>query len=281
MVTRRRKKNRRQTKTHRTRRQQGGTQDEKILTLLQHYFPEFPEGHIRVNNGHVFLTCPLSPDSNVNTDPDPNFIHFQITDNRMMLHYLKRCSTIHGTDILQRIIMIGRDLSLHTIELDDASRVGCDYPLYTLSILQHGETWYHRMGFRYSRSVEDKKEQDRLRHLPFDEFVKVMILKYDAQNMKENTKTRTRDARIMKKNTKTIDGRVRAYLNTWYNMFPVIKRKKRDPVTVIDVVRAIRWKDIKCDDSRATFLRNFLDMADNALPYESHVTLDLRQQNTS
>jgi hypothetical protein len=249
----------RQAKT-RARRQRGGTNDEEIRALVHHYFPEFSEG-IRVDKGHVFLTCPAA--SHANADPDPNFTHFHITDDYMMLHYLKRCPTIQGTDILQRIIAIGRALSLHTIELDDASLVGCDFPLYTLSILQRGETWYHRMGFRSPTSAEDKQEQDRLRHLPFDDFVHEMF--------------RAHDARIGREDTETIKQRARAYLKTWYRTFPEIEQKRRH--TVAEIVGMIHWKDIPCDHPRATLLRNFLFMADSALPYDSHVTLDLRPQN--
>lgn len=257
-MARRRTRRTRRTRRAYTKRQRGGTQptDKEIRDLVQQYFPEFTEG-IRVDKGHVFLTCPAAAaNANENAIPDPNFIHFHITDNRMMLNYLRRCSEISGTEILQRIITIGRALSLHTIELHDASLIRCDFPLYTLSILQHGETWYNRMGFLSPTHAEDKEINDALRHENWDYFVHEMFYRHEAR---------------IGKNSKKIEERIDHYLKRWYRAFPDTHGH-----TVVEIVNRINWKRIPCNHRYTPLLRDFLDMADSVLEYNSNVTLDLR-----
>ena len=261
-MTRRRTRRTRRTRRAYTKRQRGGTQptDEEIRVLVQQYFPEFKEG-IRVDKGHVFLTCPAASananaNANANAIPDPNFIHFHIAFPHMMLHYLRRCSEIRGTEILQRIIAIGRALSLHTIELHDASLIRCDFPLYTLSILQHGETWYHRMGFRSPTSEEDGKINEDLRQEKWEDFVYEMFHRHEAR---------------IGRNPEKIKERIKKYLTKWYRAFPYTYR-----LTVAEVVHRINWKGIPCNHPHTPLLRDFLDMADSVLEYNSNVTLDLR-----
>ena len=213
-----------------------------------------------MDKGHVFLTCPAAAaNANENAIPDPNFIHFHITDNRMMLNYLRRCSEISGTEILQRIITIGRALSLHTIELHDASLIRCDFPLYTLSILQHGETWYNRMGFLSPTHAEDKEINDALRHENWDDFVHEMFYRHEAR---------------IGKNSKKIEERIDHYLKRWYRAFPDTHGH-----TVVEIVNRINWKRIPCNHRYTPLLRDFLDMADSVLEYNSNVTLDLRPKD--
>ena len=245
---------RRRAKTR--RRQRGGAQDKEIRDLVQQYFPEFSEG-IRVDKGRVFLTCPASPNPDPNSDP--NVIQFHITDNHMVLHYLRRCSEISGKVILQRIITIGRVLSLDTIELHDASLIRCDFPLYTLSILQHGETWYNRMGFLSPTHATDKEINDALRHMNWEDFVHEMFHRHDAR---------------IGRDPKKVEGRITTYLRRWYRAFPDTRGQ-----TVTEIVNRINWKGIPCDHPHTPLLRDFLDMADSVLEYNSNVTLDLRPQN--
>lgn len=262
-ATRRRDKTRRRQRggqrggQHRRqhKRQHGGVQDEEIRDLVQQYFPEFTKG-IRVDKGHVFLTCPAA---NASANPDPNFIHFHIAPPHMMLHYLRRCPGISGTEILQRIITIGQALSLHTIELHDASLIRCDFPLYTLSILQHGETWYNRMGFLSPTHATDKEINDALRHMNWKDFVHEMFHKHDARIGRDPEK---------------IEGRITTYLKRWYRAFPDTRGQ-----TVTEIVNRINWKGIPCDHPHTPLLRDFLDMADSVLEYNSNVTLDLRSQD--
>lgn len=181
-------------------------------------------------------------------------IQLEMTYPHIILYSLTKCPTIQGTHVLQRIMAIGRILSFHTITLDDASMVGCDYPLYTLSILQHGETWYHRMGFRSDDYEENKALHEALRHLPFEEFVHHMFREHGPRISRTYT-----------------DSEIRAYLDEWFAVFPETRGQ-----TVAQMVNRIDWKGIPCDDPRATLLRDFLFMADSALPYESYVSLDLR-----
>ena len=173
----------------------------------------------------------------------------------MMLYSLRRCPGHSGTSILQRIIEIGRELSLDSIELEDLSMVGCDYPLYTLSILQHGETWYHRMGFRSDNYEKNKKTHEDIRHQRFEDFVPIMFRAYGEDTMQTYT-----------------DDQIVTYLQKWYDSFPETRGK-----TVSEVAQMIPWKEFDCEDSPADLLRDFLIMAGSALPYESYVTLDLRQ----
>lgn len=252
--TRRKKRVRRTRRTH-TKRQHGGTQptDEEIRDLIQQYFPEFSEG-TRVKEGRVFLTCPAS--DNPDPNPDPNVIHFHITDNHMVLRYLRRCSKISGTDILQRIITIGRRLSLDRIKLEDASLIRCDFPLYTLSMLQHGETWYNRMGFRSADYEENKKFSEKLRQENWEDFVHEMFKRHDAR---------------IGRDPKMTERRIKMYLIKWYRAFP-----DTHDHTVAEIVNRINWKWVSCDHPHIPLLRDFLDMADSVLPYERYVTLDLR-----
>jgi len=189
-------------------------------------------------------------------------IYFEIMPykrtHKMMLYSLRRCPGHSGTSILQRIIEIGRELSLDSIELEDLSMVGCDYPLYTLSILQHGETCYHRMGFRSDDYEMDKKIHEDIRHQRFEDFVPIMFRAYGEDTMQTYT-----------------DDQIVTYLQKWYHFFPETRGK-----TVSEVAQMIPWKHIKCDDDRADLLRDFLMMASIALPYESYVTLDLRPHHS-
>ena len=244
-------KEERHTRRKRKTRQHGGTQptDETIREQVHKYFPEFKDT-IRVNQGHVFLTCPGSLANN-------KFIHFHIAFPKMILNDLRRCSEISGTDILKRIIMIGQALSLHTIELHDASRIGCNFPLSTLSILQHGETWYHRMGFRSPTYAKDREFNEALRQEKWEDFVHEML----------NMHTPEIERVSIEKHFKT-------YLKQWYRAFPNTKGH-----TVADVIRMLPWKTIECGTLHATLLRDFLDKADIMLAYDSTVTLDLRSHN--
>jgi hypothetical protein len=260
-ATRRRHVNTRRQRIRQRGRQRGGVQDKEIRALVEHYFPEFSRG-IRVDKGHVFLTCPAtnaSANASTNAIPDPNFIHFHIAPPHMMLHYLRRCPGISGTEILQRIITIGQALSLHTIELHDASLIRCDFPLYTLSILQHGETWYNRMGFLSPTHATDKEINDALRHMNWEDFVHEMFHKHDAR---------------IGRDPKKVEGRIITYLTRWYRAFPDTRGQ-----TVTEIVNRINWKGIPCDHPHTPLLRDFLDMADSVLEYNSNVTLDLRSQD--
>lgn len=242
--TKQAKKTPRTKKTKQTKRQRGGTQptDEEIRQAVRHSFPEF---HATVEKGMVRLFC-----QDRRADP----IQFELTYPTILLHSLTKCPTIQGTHVLQRIIAVGRMLSFHTIQLDDASMVGCDYPLYTLSILQHGETWYHRMGFRSDDYEENKALHETLRHLPFEDFVRDMFRKHGSRISHTYT-----------------DREIDAYLEKWFAAFPETRKQ-----TVAQMANRMDWKGIRCDDPRATLLRDFLFMADSALPYESYVSLDLR-----
>lgn len=251
LATRRKKRGRKtRRRIKRANRQQGGSQpsDQDIHDLLGFFFPTL---HRVVNKGHVRLSC--DSEDNRSTD-DP--IYFEIMHDRIMLYWLKQCPGHSGTSILQRIIAIGRILSLHTIQLEDLSMVGCDYPLYTLSILRHGESWYHRMGFRSENHYNEKKVHDTIRTLSFEEFVPIMFRAYG-----EDTST------IFTKNERD------AYLTQWYEAFPETRG-----FTVAQVAQMEEWRTISCDDPRSILLRNFLLMAKSALPYDSYLSLNLRRE---
>ena len=254
----RRTKRTRRTRLHK-KRQRGGS-DQDIKDLLDLFFPTLRR---YVNNGKVYLFCNMSehdrpPVIDLNTNPasgDSQLIYFEIIPPTIKLHSLQRCPGHSGTSILQRIMAMGRLLSLDRIELDDASMVGCNYLLYTLSILQHGETWYHRMGFRSADYEEDKKIHEALRHLPFEVFVPYMFRKYGRNTSQTYT-----------------DDQIHTYLEEWYAVFPEIRGK-----TVAQVAHMIpRGEEIDCKGPPATLFRDFLFMASSALPYERYVTLDLR-----
>lgn len=155
---------------------------------------------------------------------------------------------------------MARTLSLHTIELHDASLIRCDFPLYTLSILQHGETWYHRMGFRSPTSEDDGKINEALRQEKWEVFVHEMFHRHEAR---------------MGRDPEKIGARIRTYLTKWYRAFP-----HSYGLTVAEVVNRINWKGVPCDHPHADLLRDFLERADSVLEYDSNVTLDLRQQNS-
>lgn len=176
--------------------------------------------------------------------------------HKMVLSSLRHCPGHSGTSILQRIIAFGQELSLDSIELEDLSMVGCDYPLYTLSILRHGESWYHRMGFR-SEDEAEKEVYQTIRTLSFEEFVPIMFRAYGEDTSTTFTKSE-RDA----------------YLTQWYEAFPETRG-----FTVAQVAQMEEWRTISCDDPRSTLLRDFLLMAKSALPYEPYVTLDLHPQS--
>lgn len=201
LATRRKKRSRKtRRRTKRAKRQRGGSQpsDQDIHDLLGFFFPTL---HRVVNKGHVRLSCD-SEDNRTTDDP----IYFEIMHDRIMLYSLRQCPGHSGTSILQRIIAIGRILSLHTIQLEDLSMVGCDYPLYTLSILRHGESWYHRMGFRsedVNENARHKRIYDTIRTLSFEEFVPIMFHAYGEDTMTTFTPSE-RDA----------------YLTQWYKAFP-------------------------------------------------------------
>ena len=172
-------------RTKRTRRQRGGTTDAQIKELLTRYFPTF---HRYVHERKVYLFCNPSEHAGMDLDTNPAHeweeppIHFEIIpykrSHKMMLYSLRQCPGHSGTSILQRIIAIGQALSLDSIELEDLSMVGCDYPLYTLSILRHGVSWYHRMGFRSEDDDAEKEVYQAIRTLLFKKFVPIMFHAY-------------------------------------------------------------------------------------------------------
>lgn len=250
-TTRKTRTTRRKHTTPRVRQQRGGATDEQIGTVVHTHFPEL---HGEVTNGHVRLFC-QGAESGQGPTSDP--IQFEIAAPLMILHSLKKCPTITGTTILQRIIAIGRALSLDRIDLDDASMVGCHYPLYTLSILQHGETWYHRMGFRSDDYETNKALHEALRRQPFQRFVLHMFRVHERR-----TNQSARRIRLQ---------RSHAFLQTWYDAFPETRGH-----TVAEVAQMLPWTTLPCDHPHAALLRDFLFMADSALPYEPYVSLDLR-----
>ena len=65
-----------------------------------------------------------------------------------------------------------------------------------------------------------------------------------------------------------------AYLTQWYEAFPETRG-----FMIAQVAQMEEWRTISCDDPRSTLLRDFLLMAKSALPYNSHLSLDLHPQS--
>ena len=112
------------------------------------------------------------------------------------------------------------------------------------------------MGFRSPTSEEDGKINEAFRQEKWEDFVHEMFYRHDARIGRDPKMTGTR---------------IKNYLTKWYRAFPHTYR-----LTVAEVVNRINWKGIPCDHPHTDLLRNFLDMADSVLEYNSNVTLDLR-----
>jgi hypothetical protein len=112
------------------------------------------------------------------------------------------------------------------------------------------------MGFRSSTYEEDRKFNEALRQEKWEDFVYEMFHRHDARIGRDSKMTGTR---------------IKKFLTKWYRAFPHTYR-----LTVAEVVNRINWKGIPCDDLHTDLLRDFLDMADSVLEYNSNVTLDLR-----
>jgi hypothetical protein len=177
---------------------------------------------------------------------------FEINDY-IDLDKLNNCGTTTGTSILERIILIAKELDKKMINLEDASFVNydiieCSYSLAYFYILLTGESWYNKFMFRSGSHDEDKAHNDIIRHLSLQDFISRIKEKYNKTELsyiiKENNELLKieKDYKIVKEeNPNVTDTHIKRILrmnydededdddtfriNLYYDKYIIIKNK--------------------------------------------------------
>ena len=181
----------RKTRKKKTRRYQwrGGSIEPELVEPVQNIVQNaFPENQVRVqyersrwNENHtigIFVYCWNEDPSNEDTVPSIQMTIQRRDEIELFVNVLTKCNAhdgtkeISGTDVLKRIIVIGKKLvsyGIQQIRLTDASTMSfekiqkgkrrCSISLSTYKILtsKKHESWYNSHGFiskQYDREVE-------------------------------------------------------------------------------------------------------------------------------
>lgn len=169
-----RRSRRRLQKTRRSRKQSGAASPltlESVVAAMQRAFPE-EEMEADEHDGEIEVSfmCMGSGDA---------VIHVSFNPELMYIHQVYNCPPHHtGSEILDGLIAVGRELGMPSIQLIDDSTVyypstelgnqSCAAKLYVIKILTRDDhlSWYGSMGFQsVDGESEEKAEQVANREL--------------------------------------------------------------------------------------------------------------------
>jgi hypothetical protein len=142
---------------------------QELAVVYKYFNPEIIEG----DETMIIINC------NDNTES-----WFMINDDEIDLDELNYCGIITGTSILERIILIGKDLQKKIINLQDESnvnkkRIECKYSLAYFYILLTGESWYNKFKFYSINHNINKIHNEKIRHLSLEDFISKSKEKYN------------------------------------------------------------------------------------------------------
>jgi hypothetical protein len=198
--TRRRAQHRRTR--HRRRRMRGGNSN-FLQEQMRELFPELHPSRITITPSYNAYQVQINQckeqakhsqkykprfsityDSDKNADqPAEGFFRGE----KMYIRRLTSCDGISGAEIIHRLVKLARQLGLVSIHLDDASEIyfpkerygddQCAVDFAILRILQRGQSWYESLGFVSATSKEDHAENERVRQMPFGQFLALLMEK--------------------------------------------------------------------------------------------------------
>lgn len=117
---------------------------------------------------------------------------FRITQstNKISINALNKCKINNSTGsiILNKIILIAKELKIKSIVLIDAAMIknnGCEFRLSYYYILLHGYSFYNKFGF-YSFNFDNEKINNELiRNYTFETYLDEIILAYKNSKIPE------------------------------------------------------------------------------------------------
>jgi hypothetical protein len=133
--------------------------------VVRHYFP-----NIMIKDDEYIVVCPSDEDSST---------VFSI-DDFIRITWLSKCGDVKGSDVLTRIIKIGKDLGKQ-IKLHDVSHIeldDCKYSLSAFYILLTGQSWYNKFKFKSVHHTENVKWNKKIRKMPLHKFMALAKQEY-------------------------------------------------------------------------------------------------------
>jgi hypothetical protein len=125
------------------------------------------------NEYHITINC-------LGRDSDSSDFYID-EDNNIRISYISRCGEISGTEILNKIINIGREINANFISLVDASLLNqdtdCEFDLAHYMILLNGQSWYNRFGFIGKFHEREIQDNERIRSKSLKNYIQLGILK--------------------------------------------------------------------------------------------------------
>lgn len=108
-------------------------------------------------------------------------------DNTLSIDIIQSpCDNIKGKEIIDKCILIAKKLHIKNIILTDASRIilfECSIPLYMVSIVLNGQSWYNKMNFVSENYENERKNNNYYFNLTTEQFItkirKVIDEKYE------------------------------------------------------------------------------------------------------
>ena len=182
-----RRRTRRKHPRRRTRqRRKGGSVSPAFLESLHgaltdifagyHYLSKVKEEDIEIE-----LYCEWEENENENDPSGPGNILLTLNPERVYVDLIRRCPTgpLTGSEIIRRIIQLGRRLSIPSVELSDGSTVAfppdhdddpaCTVSLADIQILTTAahHSWYNSFGFRSSQYAEEVTHNTAIANMSF------------------------------------------------------------------------------------------------------------------
>lgn len=153
-----------------------GGNREYIDFILEKYFGKnITRTEEEDNEYHITINC-FGRDSD-----SSDFYINEDEDNNIRMSYISRCGEISGTEILNKIINIGREINANFISLVDASLLyqdtDCEFDLAHYMILLNGQSWYNRFGFISKFHEREIRDNERIRSKSLENYIQSGILK--------------------------------------------------------------------------------------------------------
>lgn len=200
-MTRSRKKLSRTRRVKRVRRvrTRGGMEDnasDRIRTLLHDLFPEFDISRFMITETDKYYKVDLTQCEEQEKHPLKYYpLIYIYKDGTMFIILLTSCSPLSGAEIIRRYIALARQLGLKSIHLSDVSNIyfpssrygdeDCAVDLAILRILLRGTSWYESLGFKVAITDSQKKDNEKIRKMPFGEFIRKLIIKEKSVEIRQ------------------------------------------------------------------------------------------------
>ena len=145
-----------------------------VIDTINRYFPN-AEIDVVDEKYNVTVKCVEYTDTE---------IEFTILTDEIYLSSLYKCNYKSGTENLNNIINIAKDLGSLQVSLVDASALyyggdpnitNCDISLSTIYILLYGQSWYNKFGFKSVNYNEEIKHNEKIRQMSLVNFLEKLL----------------------------------------------------------------------------------------------------------